>query len=115
MNDFSDPLNAQAATLLSRGESLRRSELWTTALVHAVLLLIAFLAVVTLYQIATGWWPMLEPDPEATWPLYARLMLIAMAAWIFISTARRGAQQRDIEMDLIRLEMREILQRPAHS
>ncbi len=118
MNDYTDA-NGRDATLLAeiatRGEALRRADLLRAAFVHAALLLIAFLALVVLFDAATDIWPDLRSAQQSPWTNVARLGLLAMAAWIFVSTARRGALTNQNEIDLLRSEIKEIQHRAAHS
>ena len=100
--------------ILARAESLRRGELWTTALVHAVSLLVAFAAVVVLFELAATMWPELRTLNDSRWVEFSSLALLAMAAWVFISAARRSSATRHIEYELLKAEIREIQQRMAH-
>lgn len=111
----SDQRHVALADIVARGESLRRSDLWATGFVHASLLLVFFLALVILSDAATTIWPALRIDNDDILLNLSRLALLAMAAWIFISTSRRSALTRQFEFDLLRTEIKEIQQRMPHS
>lgn len=107
--------SALLAEIAARGEVLRRADLWTAALVHAALLIITFLAVFVLFDAAADIWPSLRSSPQPLALNGVRLALLGMAAWVFVSTARRGIQTSRMEIDLLRAEIREIQLRAAHS
>ena len=117
MNEYAEA-NAKDATLLAeaaaRSEAIGRADLWSAALVHAALLLIAFLALVIAYEVASDFWPAIRLAEQSPLKNIARLALLAMAAWVFVSTARRAALTRQIEIDLLRAEIKEIQKRAAH-
>lgn len=100
--------------VMVRAEALRRSELWTTALIHASILAVAFLAVVVVTGAASRMWPSL-PALEGFELDAARLGLVILAGWIFASAWRRTAMTRDIEYRFLKDEVTEIQKRMTHS
>lgn len=111
-----DGETALLAEIVMRSEMLRRNKLWMVSFTHGALLLVTFLVLVTLADSVVEIWPVLAAINQDPWLNLARLGLLAMAAWILVSSSRRNAEMTEMEVDLLRAEIRELQQhRTAHS
>ena len=101
------------ARIIARIETARRSELWMTAIWHGLSLLLFFFLLFFIGEAVTIRWPVLNLEG----PLLdvSRILLGIMAGVVLVSAHRRSAATRQIELELLHDELREIQQRISHS
>jgi hypothetical protein len=100
--------------LIARAEAVRRADAVAVAAIHLALLTIAFLAIASLVSSAPSLGVHL-PSLSGPSLLVARLTLLAMAGWVFLSSWRRSAATRDAELRLLSSELHTIQQRMTYS